>query len=60
MRKKEWYLIEIECIKYDTRLTCKVGEKMTVAKIKSEGLANVVAANMVTVYNPEFFRITIK
>ena len=43
MTKKEWYSIEIECIKENPALTMRKGEKQTVAKVKSLGLAYVTA-----------------
>lgn len=50
MRKKEWYLIEIECIKYNPSLSMKIGEKQIVAKVKSYGLAYATAQTISGVY----------
>ena len=59
MAKKQWYLIETECIKFNPSLTCKVGEKTVVAKVKSPGLACFITAELEKIYKPEFFKITI-
>lgn len=37
--KKQWYNIYMECIKYNSSITAKVGEVELIGKIKSEGLA---------------------
>lgn len=58
--KKQWYLIEIECIKFNPFCTLKVGEKNIVAKVKSKGLAFLTAKNLESVYKPDDFKITIK
>lgn len=57
--KKQWYIIESECIKYNPSLTCKVGEKTVVAKVKSYGLAYAVAQAIAETLG-ESFSITIK
>lgn len=50
MAKKEWYLIQVECIKFNPSLDLKVGEKVIVAKVKSYGLAYVAAKAISGVY----------
>lgn len=50
MAKKEWYNIEIECIKFDPSLTMRVGEKQIVARVKSYGLAYAVAQTVSGIY----------
>ena len=57
--KKQWYQIEVECIKFDPSLTCKVGEKTVLAKVKSYGLAY-AAAQAISQTLGESFTITIK
>ena len=46
MSKKQWYVIEVECVKEHCTLTCTVGEKFIVAKIKSKGLAYSTAKHL--------------
>lgn len=60
MAAKQWYSIEIECIKFNPSCTLKVGEKSVVSKVKSYGLAYNVAQFLESVYNKEYFQITIK
>lgn len=50
MSKKVWYNVEIECIKNNPAFTLKVGEKDTVARVKSYGLAYAVAMEISKVY----------
>jgi hypothetical protein len=57
---KQWYNIEIECIKYKEGLSCKVGYKEVIAKVKSKGNAYNVASSLENIYNKEYFTITIK
>lgn len=57
MSKKQWYEIEIECIKSGP---CILGEKWIAAKVKSYGLAFSVAEHLISVYKPEYFKVTIK
>ena len=58
--KKQWYVIEIECIKYKSGMTFLVGQKEEIAKIKSKGLAFIVANDLEKTYPPEFFNLIIK
>lgn len=51
MAKKEWYSIEIECIKYNSSMDLKIGEKRIVAKVKSKGLAFVTANAINKIYD---------
>ena len=60
MSKKLWYSIEIECVKYDALSTMLVGEKNIVAKVKSKGLAILIAKNLENVYKTDQFKISIK
>ena len=61
MSKKQWFTVEVECVKYSASSTCKVGEKWTVAKVKSYGLAFIVAEHLQeTTYKPEYFKVSIK
>ena len=60
MAAKQWYSIEIECIKFNAFCTMKVGEKSIVSKVRSYGLAYNVAQFLATIYSPEYFNITIK
>ena len=60
MAAKQWYTIEIECIRFNACHTMKVGEKTAIAKVKSLGLANIVCAEIRNVYNPEYFTIHCK
>lgn len=60
MAKKQWYSIEVECIKFNPSLTCDVGAKLEVAKVRSLGLAYAVAQYLETCYKPEYFKITVK
>ena len=50
MAKKQWYQIEIECIKFNPSIDLKVGEKHVVAKVKSYGLAYHAAMAISEVY----------
>lgn len=50
MAKKQWYSIEIECIKFNPSIDLKVGEKHIVAKVKSYGLAYAAAQAISGVY----------
>lgn len=50
MAKKQWYLIQIECIKFNPSIDLKVGEKKIIAKIKSQGLAYVAAQAFSEIY----------
>ena len=50
MSKKQWYQIEIECIKFNPSFDMKVGEKQIVAKVKSQGLAYITANTIKDVY----------
>ena len=50
MRKKEWYNIEIECIKFNPSIDLKVGDKKIVAKVRSYGLAYHAAMAISGVY----------
>ena len=50
MRKKQWYLIEIECIKFNPSIDMKIGEKQIVAKVKSLGLAYTTANAISGIY----------
>lgn len=60
MSKKEWYSIEIECIKESALITYNVGEKIVIAKVKSLGLANLVCNDIRKIYTPEHFVINLK
>lgn len=60
MAKKVWFSIEVECIKNKSCMSLAVGEKWTVAKVVSKGLAFIVADQLRSVYNPEYFKISIK
>ena len=60
MSKKLWYSIELECIKLKDNSSMLVGEKETICKVKSKGLAFVVAADLEKMYNKEYFNIIIK
>ena len=60
MSNKIWYSIEIECIKFNPFCTLLVGEKSIVCKVKSYGLAYNIAQFLESVYNKEYFTITIK
>ena len=70
MAAKQWYQIEIECMKYQASSTMLVGEKNIVAKVKSEGLAykvasgadsrTILATSLQEIYKTEYFKITIK
>lgn len=60
MRKKLWYTISIECIKFNASFTVKVGETTDLVKVKSIGLAYHIAKTLETLYKPEYFKITIK
>ena len=60
MAAKQWYTIEIECIRFNACHTMQVGEKMVIAKVKSLGLAHVVCAEIRKVYNPYYFMINCK
>ena len=59
MSKKQWYEIEIECIKFDPSFNMTVGEKQIVAKVKSKGLA-FVAANAIGKLYDGICYVTIK
>lgn len=59
MAAKQWYMVEIECIKFNPSCTLNVGEKSIVAKVKSYGLAYNVAQFLQTIYNNEYFNIKI-
>lgn len=59
MANKQWFEIEVECIKYKDGLSCKVGHKEVVAKVKSKGLAYNVLMCMKNIYDEEYFRIRI-
>ena len=50
MAKKEWYNIEIECIKFDPVVEMRLGEKKIVARVKSYGLAYHVAVTISGIY----------
>ena len=50
MRKKEWYNIEIECIKFNPSIEMRVGEKKIVARVKSYGLAYATAQTISGIY----------
>ncbi len=60
MAKKEWYTIEIECIKDSALITYSRGEKVVVAKVKSLGLAHIVCNELRKVYTAEHFIINCK
>ena len=60
MSKKQWYEIQVECIKFNPTCTLLVGEKNTVAKVKSYGLAFQVANFLQSIYSKEYFDISIK
>lgn len=60
MTKKVWYSIEIECIKETAASTLRVGEKDLVCKVKSKGLAFLVAADLEKTYKQEYFKIIVK
>ena len=60
MAAKQWYMVEIECIKFNPACTLLVGEKSIVAKVKSYGLAYNVEQFLETIYNKEYFNISIK
>lgn len=49
--KKQWYEIEIECIKFSPAFNMKVGEKEIVAKVKSKGLAFIAANSIAKIYD---------
>lgn len=59
MSKKQWYQIEIECIKYDPSFNMKVGEKEIVAKVKSQGLVYIAANAIAKIYDGRCY-VTIK
>ena len=59
MAVKQWYLIEIECIKFNPSFNMKVGEKQIVAKVKSKGLAFVTANAIAKLYDGQCY-VTIK
>lgn len=48
--EKQWYLIEIECIKFNPSIDMKIGEKQIIAKVKSQGLAYIVAQSFSEIY----------
>ena len=50
MSKKQWYQIEIECIKFNPSFDMKVGEKQVIGKVKSYGLAYAAANAIKDVY----------
>ena len=50
MAKKEWYTIEIECIKFNPSFNMKVGERQIIAKVKSYGVAYVTAQAISGIY----------
>lgn len=50
MAKKEWYTIEIECIKFNPSFDMTIGEKQIIAKVKSYGLAYTAAQAFSAVY----------
>ena len=61
MAAKQWYSVEVECIKFNPSLTVKVGEKTVVAKVKSSGLAYSVASHLIrAVYPTEYFKVSVK
>ena len=55
---KIWYEISAECIKENSGLTCKAGDKEVLAKVKSKGLAEMSRQVFEKVYG-ENFKITI-
>lgn len=59
MAKKEWYTVEIECIKFNPSMNMDIGEKRIVAKVKSKGLAFVTANAIAKLYDGYCY-VTIK
>lgn len=59
MSKKIWFDVVIECVKYNPDSTLKVGEVDTLARVKSKGLAFIVAIELQKFYG-EDFKVTIK
>jgi hypothetical protein len=59
MAKKEWYSIEIECIKETATFDMLLGEKQVIAKVKSMGLACFIVASIEKLYKNNCI-ITIK
>lgn len=54
MAKKEWYTITARCIEENSIHTCKIGETMVLAKVKSLGNAYTVAATLSETYGKYF------
>lgn len=59
MAKKIWFDVVIECIKYNPDSVLQVGEVDTLARVKSKGLAFIVACELQEFYG-ECFKVTIK
>ena len=61
MAKKQWYTIEVECVKVCNNTSCySVGEKFIVAKIKSIGVAYIVAKHLhETTYKKDNFVVRV-
>ena len=60
MANKKWYTITAECIGFQSTCTCKVGEVIVLAKVSSSGNAYVCAKALSQIYQPEYFKISIK
>ena len=59
MSKKQWFYIQAECITDNAALTVKKGDIEIVAKVKSKGLAFIVANSLANTMGNNFY-ITIK
>ena len=60
MANKKWHTITVECIKFQSGCTCKVGDVLVLAKVSSSGNAYVCAKALSQIYQPEYFKISIK
>ena len=59
MSKKQWFYIQAECITDNAALTIKKGDITILAKVKSQGLAFVVANTLAKTMSKDFY-VTIK
>ena len=57
MAKKQWYCVEVECIRETPELTMRKGEKQIVAKVNSLGLAYVTANAIDKLYSGKCYVI---
>lgn len=59
MSNKKMYTITAECIKYNSIMSCWVGDVTVLAKVSSRGNAYVCANALKEIYKPEYFKIKI-